>query len=180
MSHPALAALRAGTADVHELLESELPLVDAGLTQAEYHAVLARFWGLVAPLEARLDRCDVPLPDWEERRKAHLLELDLGGTAGIPTCDELPALGDPDRVLGCLYVVEGSTLGGRHVAAAVERNLGPDVGTRYFRSYGDEVGTRWRSFRVAVAAHADAGGRVDVMVESARDTFAAFRGWVVA
>jgi heme oxygenase len=178
LTHPALAALRAGTDDVHRRLEDDLPLVRTDLTEATYQAVLGRFWGLVAPLEEALDGSGVPLADWPERRKAGLLEADLDGVAGLARCDELPALDDADAVLGCLYVLEGSTLGGRHVAAHVERTLGA-VGTRYFRSYGDDVGARWRTFRSSVAARADTGGDVDAMVGAARATFELFHRWLV-
>jgi heme oxygenase len=180
LSHPALEALRAGTDDVHRRLEASLPLVRPDLTEHGYHAVLGRFWGLVAPLEEALDRAGVPLADWPERRKAALLEADLPAVDALPRCGDLPPLDGDDAVLGCLYVLEGSTLGGRHVAAHVERTLGVGaVGTRYFRSYGGAVGARWRAFRAGVARRADAGGDVPAMVGSARATFEAFDRWLV-
>jgi heme oxygenase len=180
LTHPALVALRAGTDDVHRRLEASLPLVRPDLTEDGYHAVLGRFWGLVAPLEEALDRAGVPLGDWPERRKVALLEADLRAVSALPRCEALPALDGDDAVLGCLYVLEGSTLGGRHVADHVERTLGAGVvGTRYLRSYGEAVGTRWRAFRSGVAHRADAGGDVDAMVGSARATFEAFDRWLV-
>ena len=80
---------------------------------------------------------------------------------------------------GCLYMLECSTLGGQHVAAHVDRTLGVGAaGTRYVRSYGEHVGARRRDFRNGVAERADAGGDVDVMVDSARLTFALFHRWL--
>lgn len=179
MTHPALDALRSGTDDIHRRLEGDLPLVRPDLTIDGYHAVLGRFWGLVAPLEEALERAGVPLVDWPDRRKAPLLAADLPTLDCLARCDELPPLEGGDAVLGCLYVLEGSTLGGRHVAAHVDRTLGVGaVGTRYFRSYGGQVGARWQGFRDGVAERADAGGDVDVMVVSARSTFELFHRWL--
>lgn len=178
MTHAALTALREGTEQVHRRLESDLPLVRPDLSVEDYHAILGRFWGLLAPLEDALDAVRVPLDDWPDRHKAPLLVADLADVTCLPRCQALPALDDTDAVLGCLYVLEGSTLGGRHVAAHVEGALGTAVGTRYFRSYGDAVGTRWRTFREAVAGRADAGGDIDVMVGSALTTFELFHGWL--
>jgi heme oxygenase len=181
LTHAALTALRDGTAQVHRRLEVDLPLMRPDLSTDGYHAILGRFWGIIAPLEDEFERAGVPLDDWPHRRKAPLLVADLADLAdvrGLPRCDDVPALLGHDAVLGCLYVVEGSTLGGRQVAAHVQGLLGAAVGTRYFRSYGDAVGTRWRTFREAVARRADAGGDVDAMVGSALATFELLHGWL--
>jgi heme oxygenase len=174
----ALLALRHGTRTEHERLEARLDLLSPSLTRSRYLAVLERFLGVVAPLEARLDGAPVPVDDWPSRRKAHLLADDLGRDA-VEVCDDLPDVTTPDLALGCLYVLEGSTLGGREVAAAVEYRLGADVPTSYFRSYGPEVPARWSSFRGAVAARAEAGGDVGAMVDGARRTFEVFERWLV-
>ena len=178
MSAGALLALRRGTRTEHERLEARLDLLSPSLTRPRYVEVLERFLGVVAPLEARLDAAPVPVDDWRDRRKAHLLADDLGHV-DVEACDDLPDVTTPDRALGCLYVLEGSTLGGREVAAVVESRLGADVPTRYLRSYGDDVPARWSSFRGAVAARADAGGDVGAMVDAARHTFAAFDRWLL-
>ncbi len=178
-THPALDALRSGTDDIHRRLEGDSPLARPDLTTDAYHDVLGRLWGLVVPLEEALECAGVPLVDWPDRRKAPLLAADLPTLDGLARCDERPPLEGGDAVLGCLYVLEGSTLGGRMVAARVESTLGVGaVGTRYFRSYGDQVGARWRGFRNGVAERADAGGDVDVMVASARWTFELFHRWL--
>jgi len=76
-------------------------------------------------------------------------------------------------------MLECSTLGGQHVAAHVDRTLGVSAaGTRYVRSYGEQVGVRWRSFRNGVGYRADAGGDVDVTVASALLTFEQFHRWL--
>ena len=178
MTAGALLALRHGTRTEHERLEAGLDLLSPTLTRSRYIEVLERFLGVVAPLEARLDGAPLPVDDWPARRKAHLLADDLGHD-DVEACDDLPEVGTPDRALGCLYVLEGSTLGGREVAAVVEHRLGAGMPTRYFRSYGHDVPVRWSSFRGAVAARADAGGDVGAMVDAARHTFEVFERWLV-
>ena len=50
--------------------------------------------------------------------------------------------------IGCLYVLEGSTLGGQFILRALQERLGlsPDREARFFASYGKHVGSMWKSF----------------------------------
>jgi heme oxygenase len=48
-----------------------------------------------------------------------------------------------EDVVGTAYVLEGATLGG----AVVVRQLPSALPRRFFTSYGDERGARWRAFR---------------------------------
>jgi heme oxygenase len=84
---------------------------------------------------------------------------------------------DDASAFGAAYVVEGSMLGGQHVARAVARDLG--LGTerlRYLRPADVAVGPRWTAFVEAL----DAFGAVASPAEwtaaeaAARSTFEAF------
>jgi heme oxygenase len=156
-------------------------LLDAGLDEARYAAYLRAMLGLVAPLEAALDR--VPglravWPDLEQRHKTHLLRADL---QDLPAADGrevaaadalLPALATVGAALGVGYVLEGSTLGGAVLARGVKERLG-GVPTRYFECYGDALGPRWRSFLGYLeGASLPAEGNAAI-VTAAVETFAA-------
>lgn len=171
----AMAALRAATAERHRRLEDQLHLLADDLSADRWTRTLVGMLGVVEPLEAALDEVPPPLDDWPERRRASLLRADAGDPDDVAPCDVLPAVTSPERALGCLYVLEGSTLGGRVVASHVSRVLGPDAGTRWFAAYGPDVRRRWSAFGAAAEARCT---DLDEMADAACGTFDAFLRWV--
>lgn len=180
-----LDLLRSATRDHHEQLERGLGLADRPLTRTRYEAVLERFFGLYVPLERALDAAgagDV-LDDWPARRKTGWLADDLrdlgrseGDLASLPRCDDLPAVTTAGAVLGCLYVVEGATLGGAVITHAVRDAPGSEpLPHRFFSSYGSARAARWRRFRGAVEAARPGHDAVT----AACATFDAFHRWCV-
>jgi len=186
-----LALLRQHTRIEHARLEDRLDIFTRLQGRDEYRALLIRMYGLYGPLEARLlevgHRHALPL-DVAARRKAPLLERDLAvlgldsmARAAIPRCAALPALDSAVTALGCLYVLEGATLGGQLIARHLERHLGigTDTGAAFFTAYGERVGAMWRAVGAALAAYTCAPGEEEAMVGAARATFEAFEGWLL-
>ena len=123
------------------------------------------------------------------RRRLPMLDADLracGATgdqiAALPAVPEtaLP-FADRPRALGILYVVEGSTLGGQHVARFVagHLNLSPGHGTAYFASYGPDVGRRWRETKALLDAPPFAADP-DAVIAGATAAFDYLGAWLVA
>jgi heme oxygenase len=151
-----------------------------------YATVLAALHGIHEALEERLDRAMVdnpPIRDWEQRRgKPAWIAADLrqiaaappGCLLGRPRAESLPALLDPLAVLGCLYVVEGSMLGGRAAAQQVKSVLGDNAPTRFFAGYGSSTGAMWRSLGVALNRSAVREPGLGGLVTAARLTFEGF------
>jgi heme oxygenase (biliverdin-IX-beta and delta-forming) len=180
--------LQLATRQAHIRIEQRMPFAAPHFDVASYRQLLAAFHGFYRPLEQRLAasaRCLTAL-QWDQRVKLPLLTMDLlalGMTCGdieaLPICDRLPAVETPSRALGCLYVVEGSTLGGQVVQRLLFDSLGAAVADAlaFFRSYGTEVGTRWRGFLVCLEALKD-----DKEAEEAKltavDTFRALENWL--
>jgi heme oxygenase len=108
------ARLREATRREHDAVDalfSRFDLADA----AGYAAFLALQAAAHAPVEAALDRAGAAavLDDWPARRRAHLLLADLadlGADARPPV--PAPAFDTAPALLGGLYVLEGSRLGG--------------------------------------------------------------------
>lgn len=50
--------------------------------------------------------------------------------------------------IGIMYVVEGSTLGGRFILKNIQDALGYDEtnGASYFAGYGNKTGSHWKKF----------------------------------
>lgn len=177
-----LARLKAETRAEHDAIERVLDLTREGLTLAEYRAWLERMYGFYRPLEAELP--GVPGLDLGARRKTPLLREDLAALgveelARLPECAELPPLRTADERFGCVYVLEGATLGGQVVSRHLRRTLAvtPERGGRFFHGYGPQTGEMWQAFRTATAAFVRTTEAQDRTVAAALATFRALRRW---
>jgi heme oxygenase len=179
-------ALRLATEAAHLRLHA-IPafhaLGEGRLSRGEYAALLRRKLGFHAALEARLAEVpglDAFGIDLVARRRTHLLRADLAwlGAADEGAGATLPAFAGAAAALGGLYVAEGSTLGGRHLARALDGILppGPD-GRRFLLGHGERHGEMWRACCAAIErCGAEPAARAE-MVAGAVATFAAFEAW---
>ncbi|MEZ4728115.1 MAG: biliverdin-producing heme oxygenase [Caldilineaceae bacterium] len=182
--------LKQATHPYHAALEAQVDLPHLAGSLGAYRLVLQRFYGFYLPVERRL----VCLPwallnfDIRPRLKVARLSADLlhlGETsatlARLPTCADLPALADPAQACGCLYVLEGATLGGQIITRRLRRTLDlqPTAGAAFFHSYGDQVGPMWQAFGAFINHYAATyPGHEEAMVEGACATFQALRRWL--
>jgi heme oxygenase (biliverdin-IX-beta and delta-forming) len=180
---PLFARLRRETSVLHAEVEEVVPILNASVGVADYLEFLIGLWHWHRPIELRLRHvADLKhaLPDLNRRYKAHLLELDLralGHEVPAPAVlPELPALATLAGALGGLYVVEGSTLGGRHIHRHLMAKI-PDsirAASRFLTCYGPETGRMWTAFE----CHAERAAQrldQDEIVAAARATFIAAR-----
>ncbi|VXC06262.1 Heme oxygenase [Burkholderia sp. 8Y] len=190
MRHDLLSRLKQETAACHSRLEHALDLMRDGLLRDEYIALLERFYGYVAPWEDAVGAClHASLhPFFDERRKAPLLAADLAALCGDSTAvdsimfadaSSLPLIDDLGSAFGSLYVMEGSTLGGRFIAPHVAKQLGlaPGAGNAYFDGYGPRTGSMWNAFRETAAAIVPET-QYDAAVRAAVETFDTLHDWL--
>jgi heme oxygenase len=151
--------------------------------------LLFGFHGYYAAIEPRLvalaRETRVSLPNVA---RAGLLEqylLALGvpaeAIAAGPRCADLPTLRDREHLAGCLYVLEGSRLGGRVIARFVEKHLGltRPRGCSFFADEGQETTRRWMEVLSWLEGHAaDAGVDPRQIVSSAAETFGSLERWL--
>jgi heme oxygenase len=186
-----LKCLKAATSTRHAALERQVPLLDANLSHATYRHFVQRSFGFYEPLETQL----LALPWWDEvgvdyalRHKTPRLRHDLqvlgdneASIAALPRCERLPALTNQAQLWGCLYVIEGATLGGQIIIKHLNARLGltADSGASFFDGYGAHTGSRWKAFCAAVPDVGDdaLGGRKH-MLDSANLTFDLFTEWL--
>jgi len=185
-----LKRLRSETQAQHSALESRMPLMDPAFSLADYWRLLARFHGYYVPLEARLvawSRTEGQRINYAERVKVPELERDLyalGATADTiaqsPRCAALPELATEAEGLGCLYVVEGSTLGGQVIRRLLQKSFGlsPESGVAFFSGYGAETGTRWKAFGGRLEEAAARLGQDDAIIAGANETFRTLGIWL--
>jgi heme oxygenase len=185
----AIAELRAATWPIHQRLEKRLDVKHRFSTRASYRAHLEGMWGFCNELERRAAGALVSeaLADYESRRKLPLLTHDLlalGASADdierLPRCENLPACDEPAMALGCLYVLEGATLGGQTLLPMVQRRLGLTAanGAAFLASYGDNVISMWRAFGAALDAWCAAPERSARAAAAAVATFGSLEQWL--
>jgi len=184
--------LRAETQVLHSALEARIPVMDPTFSLADYQRLLTRFYGYYLPLEPRLlawSRAEGRGIDYAERLKVPALERDLlalGETpetlAQLPRCAALPALATEAEGLGCLYVVEGSTLGGQVITRQLQKTLGlsPESGDAFFGGYGVETGARWKAFGVRMEEAAARLAQDDAIIAGANETFRTLEHWLMS
>ena len=133
-------ALRAATADDHARVDQAFGAFD--LTARDGYARFLRAQAeAFLPVEAAIDAAwpVAFVPDWPARRRADALRDDLAAL-GIPLVASAPPplFRDREEILGAIYVLEGSRLGGKMLARSV-----PAVLPRSFLGAGD--GAMWRN-----------------------------------
>lgn len=168
----------------HERASQNIHILHAHLSLEEYKAILQKLWGFYYPLEALIaNGREESFLNFEHRKKIPLLEYDLhvlGDLSVRPICSELPELLNFSQVLGCLYVLEGATLGGQIIARHINKKLGLDQtnGCSYFWSYGAETNDMWHTFCHILAAYATNSTIENQILQAAHSTFAKFNAWL--
>ena len=178
----AMSELKAGTAVLHQRLEKRLRISERFGERARYIDHLERIAAFHVSAEEQWAAFLRPvLSDFPSRCKSALLLQDLahlGGTVRGPAA--VTRVDNSAAALGAFYVLEGSTLGGRHLSALVERTLGLDArsGASYLVSYGAAVPAMWETFGAEVNAYCRDAAAVAHAVTAARKTFAALEHWL--
>lgn len=172
---PAAAALslrlRAATRAAHEDLEAtpfSRQLSKGSIDLPSYAGYLTAMWHFHRTLETaveRADDCDVAAIWRKDMRRAVALEDDLeflqqssvgadgasAATAAATFSSLLRAVEhDHRRLVGLLYVAEGSRLGGRVLCRALlaRHPLLADGGLTYLDGQGAHTGQHWAAFRI--------------------------------
>ena len=174
--------LKSATADLHVEVESALDLDKITKSAAAYSEVILILYLVFDCAYKELSDIDfqplkIDLGSIGRRRDWLAADLHALATA-LPAPQslhfELPTSG---HGFGCLYVLEGSALGGRVISKRVKQTLGlgPATGGAYFHGLGRQTARHWSEFLTtlntipansAMGANAEAG---------AIATFLAFR-----
>jgi heme oxygenase len=182
--------LKSGTAEKHQAVENLMPFFREQFPLQDYTRTLAALLGFFEPVEQALrgaaDWSDVGI-DIQDRSRAHLLLNDLialglsaSQIASLPRTASLPHIDNLERALGCLYVLEGSTLGGQMIGRELARRFGIDAssGASFFLSHGSRVGEMWKEFCAVVRNHVQQPDCQLLAVEAAKQTFSSLEHWM--
>lgn len=171
-----LSDLKIQTSDSHKKLEElpvsmsimspEMKIEDYTYYLSLMHDVHNDTETLIFPLFSDL------IEDLEHRRKKQLIENDLLFLNSNKTDSEKVFQTEGISIpfaLGILYVVEGSTLGGRFILKNVSKfpELSGDKGVSYFNGYGERTGSFWKLFLNFLSEYEQKHDCGDAIIEGA-------------
>ncbi|QXQ07605.1 biliverdin-producing heme oxygenase [Sphingosinicellaceae bacterium] len=174
------AFLKRETRDLHDRVETGFDLTGRVRSLDGYRGALLALHHLHGVAGAALDAVD-----W----RGEAVDTDRMATRRGWLADDLRALGydvpppssqrldldGPVEALGCLYVLEGSMLGGRVIYRTIGSALGIGSanGGRYFCGFGSGTAGAWSEFVTVLDTHAVAADGAAAL-RGARKTFALF------
>ncbi|GAB5388343.1 MAG: hypothetical protein Alpg2KO_13110 [Alphaproteobacteria bacterium] len=164
-------------------------LFQADYTKDEYRDLLIRFYGIVKPLEDKVERmasADVKAVV-KPRFKAGHLECDLMGLG--MTAEEIKRIPlapiprgpmSDEAVLGLFYVTEGQTQGGKIISRGLRKKFGDELKTalNFYDPYGDKCDAKWAEFKSELDYRLDTPRKLRAAVIHANNSFRAITGWL--
>lgn len=187
---PALDRLRAATRALHDRIEATgaaARIMADGVRAEQYRDFLLRTLAVVGPAESWLGRtcpaAGIADPCGGIRAPSLLADIEaLGGGSprvGAGAAAEAAMAGlhaGRGAVLGCLYVLEGSALGGAMIAKHLRRRFGEqaDGFTRFHGGEGMKAGERWRHVCGLLAGLDGNEAAIDEAVRAAEALFGCF------
>ncbi len=168
-SNTARTALRTATAAYHDRVDTAFSKANLA-DRVSYGHFLQAQAAAHLPVEDALARAGVAaiVIDWDARRRSASLRDDLA-TLGL----DVPApagelmLDDEAAVLGALYVLEGSRLGG----ALLKRSVSPYLPTQFL---GGMNSTAWRDLLMLLDERLDTEAKRAIAIAAACDVFILF------
>jgi heme oxygenase len=176
-----LECLRSTTGEVHERLHGHrgLAAVKTGnIGRADYVALLSRLYGFHLPFEIA-SGIATGRTDWLKADLA-AFGFSVEMCLALPYCRSFPTPVSQDYLLGALYVVEGSALGGRTLARQLDGLLGAGAtsGRLFFNGHGAATGIMWRDYLTRLSATPEEPAARQAVIEGAIATFAIFEQWL--
>ncbi|PKU26332.1 biliverdin-producing heme oxygenase [Telmatospirillum siberiense] len=173
MSPDLHACLREATKGPHRHLDHHrllAPLVRDDLTVEQYGKALAVLHSVFVPLEDGITRFLGSRPetfDYRLRCKIPALLSDLAALGRAPwgVTMRYPVPSTIGELVGILYAVEGTTMGGRHIVRCLRQF--DNLPKRFFSGYGEHTESRWHEFLAFAAAACPAADHQSAAVSAA-------------
>jgi heme oxygenase len=179
-------ALKAYTKQPHQELERVIIHHIKQLeSKADYVNLLKIFYGFIKPVEQRLAaKIDQQIvSDMDQRRKTDWILQDIsfldGRHSSLAFADDLPQLNTVEEALGAMYVLEGSTLGGKFISKMISEKLDISLneGFTFFNGYKEHTGLMWTRFKEVLNNYLGDESTTNSVAEAANQTFIKFKKW---
>ena len=178
---PLREVLRLETQEIHERMHRHrgfAAVQNATIDRTSYSLLLRRLHGFYVPFEIAA----AIIPNRSRWLKNDLLALKVpaNALADIPLCPDIPHFATPAQKLGALYVVEGSTLGGRALCGKLDGLLGHGgtAGRSFFSGFGAQTGFLWREYLDQLAGVPMEHDARAPVISAAMTTFGIFETWL--
>lgn len=162
--------LRAATRAAHDRVDAGFSSLDLA-NPVDYRRFLLAHAAAFVPIEAALTTVGAArlVPDWDAQRRSDALIADLA-TLGLdpPRPETAPDYADDAAIIGGLYVLEGSRLGGQ----MLKRQLASGQ-PRGFLDAPQPAG-RWRSIVAIIDQRLDGAAELAAATSASLQTFAVF------
>lgn len=178
--------LRQATKPVHAQLDHTVfPIIRTVRSVEDYSRLLQIFYGFFKPMYDCLDiylQKD-KLTDYHTRRKPERILEDLfvltGKHSDINLCIHVPVITNSAQAFGCMYVLEGSTMGGGILCKRIAENLGfaDRHSLSFFHGYGENNLSMWSLFLQAMENPANEESEEE-LIDAAIATFKSFHKWI--
>ncbi|MBS1664402.1 MAG: biliverdin-producing heme oxygenase [Bacteroidetes bacterium] len=176
--------LKENTQEIHRAAEKKMIAALKQIeTTADYIGLLSWLYGFYAPLEGQIKKqlTEDNFPGITKRLRTEYILWDIQESGSplpdSPQCEQMPVIDSFYSALGALYVLEGSTLGGRIIAGMIVRQLDSTKSLSYFNGYGAETGNMWASFKEYLNQPCTPAQRREI-ISAAEDTFLTFKNWI--
>jgi heme oxygenase (biliverdin-IX-beta and delta-forming) len=174
--------LKDSTQPSHQALEKKMvSMIKDIRNKQDYVKFLKLMYGYYSAMESRIQDY-VADPEISKRRKAVRLLDDISyfeSSSEAALCQELPPIRSHAEALGAMYVMEGSTMGGKIIAKMIEGQAGINgpSGFSFFNGYGEETGKMWEEFKVLLNRPLDEMEKLNLILTANR-TFKTFYNWI--
>lgn len=178
-----LKLLKVSTSTLHEQLEAQpvmKVLVDPAITNLEY----CRYLSLMSEVVKAYERLVLPqtAPFFKNTNYQSLASIerdfDVAGCSDNfiePTYQYVVPANSAaiEYLLGIMYVMEGSKLGGRLILKNIQSALGysDTDGASYLAGFGNETGSRWKYFLDRFSELVPDASGENLAIQGANDTF---------
>lgn len=176
-----MAKLKEATREQHEGTEQSVSIMDQMFSIDNYKTLLSKFYRFYSSMETELVKLDLKKYGYEfaDRLKTSKLETDLKNLGiwdeakMLPAFQKTPKVDSPEKAFGCLYVLEGATLGGQIIKRHLKEHLDltSDNGGSFFNGYGEKTGEMWKEFIQITTDFANSANDDETIIQTAKETF---------
>lgn len=186
-----LIALREATGQTHKAVEKLTPFFQAGFNRQSYLRWLDLMNGFYRVVDRTVDRSSfITECSWHYAVRCELIAQDLAyladrapeepaDTTGI--LGPLQTIRTSGEVAGMLYVVEGSSLGGKVLLAVLGKSAGvtATAGASFFAPNGNNPQPRWSEYVQLLKNLTSKPGNERDVLHGAKTTFTVLHDWIL-